>query len=66
MVTTFNIVDKDGTIWARQVQSMTLIKVASYLLKSQDPGAFYVDTFEGDRPGYRSSLIDFCKKRNIT
>lgn len=62
---TFNIVDKDGTIWARRVQAPTCIRVASYLLGSQDPHSFTVTKFDSCEVGTPVDLVEFCKRRNI-
>ena len=68
--TTYTIVDRFGTTWLDHEGEATLIRVASYLIRTDDPKAF--DVIESEHVSMdrayvkkRTNLVVFCNEHHI-
>lgn len=68
--TTYMIIDRFGTTWLERSTEATLIRVASYLVGTDDPKAF--DVIESEHVSMdrayvkkRTNLVVFCNEHHI-
>lgn len=68
--TTYEIIDRYGTVWMQKSMEDTLIQVASYLISTNDPRSF--DVLECEQVSMdrsivrkRTNLVDFCDQHYI-